>query len=103
MPGVLGAPALTKTRSMSGRHRINGAGLGEHGFFVLTRVVAVLIEMCDKTAVLIVLAPVQPERKQLGRQVLFTFIKTGGYEIRINSHHAILSISRPDNCHQQIH
>jgi hypothetical protein len=71
-----------------------GAGLGEHGFLVLTAVVAVLVEVGNKAAVFIVPAPVQPEWKQLVRQVFFAFFKTGRHFLCIYCHFKILSISR---------
>jgi hypothetical protein len=100
--GVLGASAVAVARPVGGCHRINGTGLGEHGFLVFAAVVAVFIEMRDEAAVLIVFASIQPERKQLGRKVLPALFEARGYFFSIDSHFAILSIGRSDIYRQQV-
>ena len=58
MAGVLGTLAVAVAGTVGGGHGINRAGLGEHGFLIFAAVVAVLIEMRDKAAVLVIFAPV---------------------------------------------
>ena len=86
VPGELGAFAAAKAGPVRRRHRKDEPHLPQHRLLVGPGVLAVLVEMRDESAVLVVLGAVQPERQQLRGQMTPAFVQTHRDLFLIHSH-----------------